>query len=326
MRMLNETKELLSGKRVLFAFSDPAGAKAILSMADACSRGKEHFLFLSDRYYDFYSDFGITVLSFSERPAGEWIEKIKPDILITATSYPANIELSLIEECKAINIKTISFIDHWTNLVIRFLRNGKMILPEKILVIDKVAKDKAVAEGIPEAIIEVSGNPYHSYLKKWKPRKTRDMLMATDGLTEKDRYILFVPEPLQKFDLDKKYGFSEFDGIEDLLAIVENSETDDQIKIIIKMHPNHNRADFERYKHPRLIFTKNTNVNELIFFSECVAGFFSNALLDAFYMDKKVIRMLNRIKNTEIDPFNHLNGMSTCYDTESIAKAIQYIL
>lgn len=95
MRMLNETKELLSGKRVLFAFSDPAGAKAILSMADACSRGKEHFLFLSDRYYDFYSDFGITVLSFSERPAGEWIEKIKPDILITATSYPANIELSL---------------------------------------------------------------------------------------------------------------------------------------------------------------------------------------------------------------------------------------
>ena len=47
-------------------------------------------------------------------------------------------------------IKTISFIDHWTNLKQRFKLQEQYIYPEQILVIDQKAKNLAINEGIEE--------------------------------------------------------------------------------------------------------------------------------------------------------------------------------
>ena len=85
MKSDNATIELLGAG--LFVFSDPGGAKAVLSKALALqAKGKEVFL-VSDRRYSFYDDF--LPLTINEVPDNidDFIYKMKPGYLFSGTSY-----------------------------------------------------------------------------------------------------------------------------------------------------------------------------------------------------------------------------------------------
>ena len=106
--MINEIK----GKG-LFVFSDPGGAKPILSFI--FNKKVKNYMVVSDRKYNFFSDFNINVETYDLNKENEIINEYNPDYIFTGTSYTSKIELKFISLAKKLNISTYSFIDHYTD-------------------------------------------------------------------------------------------------------------------------------------------------------------------------------------------------------------------
>ena len=238
--------ELLKNKRGIIVFSDPAGAKACLAIAKELN--EDDIILISDRTYEFYNEFGCNVVSSVNNNVDNVFDYVNPEFLLTGTSVPEKIELNYIRKALKDNVKTYSFIDHWTNFKERFSSGGECIYPSELWLIDNESKDIALREGIPENKVRIIGNPYYAYLSNWEPKVSKKKLYDDLGLDIIDNYILYAPEPLSVFSLDKKYGFDELSGLKHIVnRVKENNLTN--INILIKGHPNQNDEVFIDYIH-----------------------------------------------------------------------------
>jgi hypothetical protein len=322
----------IKGQRGVFVFSDPAGAKACLALVKSLKI--KEILIISDRKYSFYSEFNFEVNSSAHKSIEEWFDIFKPDFVFTGTSMPKNsviefpkkIELEFLREAKSRKIKTYSFVDHWTNMSDRFKYFEECIYPDELWLIDEYAKEKAISDGIDENIIVISGNPYYDYLKNWKSIISKDDLFNKVGLMKNEKYILYVPEPISTFNLQKKYGFDELSGLIHLNKSLEELNSEN-IKIIIKPHPNQNETIFinflKKSNNNKILFVNDININTLIYHSELVAGYFSNSLVESNIMNKKVIRILINLLDTKLDSLMHLNIGSIAQDNKELNLQIK---
>lgn len=295
-------KHWIANRKVLAAFSDPAGAKAVLAYLNTYGLCTNNATVISDRVYDFYKDFGYEVRPAKERLASEWVADA--EVLIAGTSYPANLEFDLVEAAINARIPSISFVDHWTNLCLRYERNGRRVLPDVIGLVNEQARELAVSEGLPSEKLEVIGNPYHEYLKNWRPQGSREKLLVSMGINPLKPYILYAPEPFSQYDLKEKYGFDEVDGL-NLILKAMNALTDAVLAIVIKGHPNQNHQLFEaelvKLNSASIVYIREGDFNLLSYYAIGVIGFFSNALVEASLLGKPIIRPMILLKSDASD-------------------------
>ncbi|MBM9589065.1 hypothetical protein JWG41_01300 [Leptospira sp. 201903075] len=289
--------------RGLFVYSDPGGAKAVLSQAYDSRSSLESFAVVSDRQYDFVKDFLITVSVPPSDPIVKFNES-KPTFLFTGTSYTSQIELKYIQLAKRFQIPSYSFVDHWTSFLKRFSVGGELIFPDHILVIDSVAKEKAIGEGIPENKIQIFGNPYYQYLKTWVPTREKESFFKSLGLDPNRKLILFAPEPLSNVNGNETFGFDEIFAMKELKTILNGFNFTFQFGY--KPHPNQNLEVLKDFFPKNLVLIdQTTNPNDLLYHSEMVIGFFSNMLIEAEIMGKRVLRFHPLVAKQ--DPLSHLN-------------------
>jgi hypothetical protein len=295
---------LVENKNVLMAFSDPAGAKSLMAFANLYRHQAKSFTLVSDRSYDFADMFHANIQTYLDHSTTGWLDIVRPDVLITGTSSPEKIELAMIQEASKRNIPTASFIDHWFNFAIRFQTlSGSKVYPDKIFVLDERARQLAISEQLPEDKIAICENPYYTFLKQWKPAFGRDLLMKRLQLAPTDKFVLYAPEPLSVFGLDKKYGFNELDGLKDLQQCIPAS-----IKIVVKLHPNQKPEIFDSFRNTEnVIFSAHENINHLMYYADAVIGFFSNSIIEANLLGKLVIRPLFRLRSDINDPLQHID-------------------
>lgn len=290
------------GNKVLITFSDPGGAKPCLALAS--THGISELKVVSDRDYPFYKDFGISVSSFNGN-VSSYFEDFRPDGLFTGTSYTSDIEQKFIAEARSRNIACWSFVDHWTDVSKRFInKRGELVLPDYVWVIDQQAKDIAVSEGINSDRIYISGNPYHQWLKKWKPKISRHDFLLDCGVDNIKKIILFAPDPLSNVDGLNTYGFDEISALKTLTELLkEHSLFEKEFVILVKPHPNQDLSkmrdvldgcDFIK------LLSVNTDTNHSLYFADTVIGFFSSVLIEAEILGKPVIRYL---EDEFVDPF-----------------------
>ena len=297
--------EQVKNKRGVVVFSDPAGAKACLAIVKELN--KENVLVISDRDYSFYNEFDLDVVSFFANSIYQSFELFNPEFVLTGTSFPEKIELDFIREANKRKIKTFSFVDHWVNIRKRFFSEREHVFPSQIWLIDDEAKEKALQDGIPEEKIKITGNPYYSYLKNWKPNISKENLYKELGLELSVNYILYAPEPLSTFSLEEKYGFDELSGLIHLEESLKKSNLTNVV-ILIKGHPNQKDRIFLNYireNKTNTKYIKEHNINDLLYYSKIVAGYFSNSLVEANIMGKNVIRVLIDLKDSLLDPISN---------------------
>ncbi|MFC4478251.1 hypothetical protein [Flavobacterium chungangensis] len=313
----------LRGK-ILVIFSDPGGAKPCLSIFEDFN--KLNLKIISDRKYSFYNDFKSTVeVLKNDIEISTLIDEFDPDVLFTGTSYTSDLERKAISYAKKNGVFTISFVDHWTSISNRFLNPDGLNFPDEIWVLDERAKHIAILEKIVKEKLFIVGNPYHIWLKKWKPKVERKDFFNSLKLDETKKMILFAPDPLSNVNGIEKFGFDEYIASKEIVKCVK--ETNDDFKqtyhFLIKMHPNQCVEELARIFEANDNFTilpLDVNTNECIYFSDIVMGFFSSFLMEADVMNKPIIRFLiNELKN---DPFLGLNvGVKT--NGESLVNNIK---
>jgi hypothetical protein len=286
-------KHWIEKREVLAAFSDPAGAKAVLAYLYTYGNYAKTVTVISDRIYGFYKDFGYEVRLSDQRSASEWIAE--SEVLIAGTSYPSDLEFELVDAAFKARIPSISFVDHWTNILVRYERNGRRVLPDVIGLVNEQAREQAEREGLPSKNLEVVGNPYHAYLLQWRPQESREKLLASMGLNLNNPYVLYAPEPFSQFELKQKYGFDEIDGL-NLIFKAKQALNNEALSVVIKGHPNQDHRLFEvelaKSNNQDIIYVSEGDFNLLCYHAVAVLGFYSNALVEASLLGKTIIRPL----------------------------------
>lgn len=290
--------------RGLFVFSDPGGAKPLLALAQSLENSLDFCKIISDRIYPFFKDFNL-VVSESALPAKIELQTAQPDFLFVGTSYTSDIELSYVKEANRLGITSFAFVDHWTSLKERFILNGELIYPTVILVVDIIAKNKALEAGIPEDIIEIFPNPYHNYIRNWEPVYTKNDFFLRLGLIIKEKKIItYAPDPLSNINGELEYGFDE---ISSTLTLSESIKSlNENYLFLLKLHPNQKNNKIQKSISSQIFILPNdVDTNSLIYYSDVIIGFFSNFLIEADLMHTPVLRYL--IEGVKKDPFQDMN-------------------
>ena len=299
---INELKK----KRGVFIFSDPGGAKPILSFIK--NNKLKNFTIFCDRYYNFFSYFNLKVNIFKVGDEDDILKIIKPDYIFTGTSYTSDIELRFIEKAKKLNIESFSYLDHYTSFKKRFLFKNFYLFPDNLLLLDKKAKEIANMQGITKfSNLFIVNNFYHDFLKKWIPKISYEKLYEKYQFPMKKKIILFAPDPLSNIDGKNKFNFDEIDVWNQLVDVLNNCNINNYF-LAIKFHPNQNikllTNSIKDSNLNNVFFCDDNNSIDLIYYSEVIIGMFSSLLIEASIFKKKIIRHIPN--ETFVDPINHL--------------------
>lgn len=316
----------LKNSKGLFVFSDPGGAKPLLSFIK--NYKLKNFRVISDRSYDFFLDFDINVISFRNQNIIDFIKDFNPDYLLTGTSYTSNIELKFIKEAKKLDINTYSYIDHYTNYKERFILNKKKIFPNKILLIDNIAEKIALKNNLSDySSLIVCKNFYHDFLKNWLPKTERKNFINNLLINSNEKIIVYAPDPLSNIKGKEKYLFNENDVWNDLAYVLKKIKSKNLI-IIIKFHPNQKKEPLikliQKSNINNVIYFNQSNTIDLLYHSDVIIGMFSSILIEANIFKKQIIR---HFPNLNIkDPLNKLNiGMKSNNKKELLNNMLKCI-
>lgn len=314
----------LSGK-ILFVFSDPGGAKPCLSFIEESNF--INAIAISDREHSFYKDFKTSVIIL-KHGFEQLIDTLKPDLIFTGTSYKSDIEQQFIKIALRNSITCFSFIDHWTSISKRFEdATGKRTLPDQVWVIDEHAQKIAIKEGIDKAKIIISGNPYHDWLKNWKPKMSKkDFIKYIDLQLQNKKILVYAPDPLSNINGMETYGFDEITATKAFVKLFsENYEELRDWFVLVKTHPNQNKFELKKilFDNPSFILmADDVDANSCIYFADVICGFFSSFLIEASVMNKPVLRFFpEKIKK---DSIAHLN-IGTEVNTNSFISTLKNI-
>jgi predicted glycosyltransferase len=273
----------------IFVYSDPGGARAVLAEAFFMKKNGLDVRVYSDRKYSFAKEFGLEVIEPLQSP-DTIISEFNPDFIYTGTSYISDIELNFIAAAKKQGIKSIAIIDHWTSMKARFLRRDKLVLPDEIHVIDERAKSICMEEGIDAERIRVTGNPYHQYLKQWKPAEDKETFLEKLGIKDNKKIVVYAPDPLSNVNGKERFGFDEITATAQIGQLLDKNAFH-HLYFILKAHPNQNMSKIEMPERENIIVADDTvDSGTLMYYADLVIGFFSNFLLEAALLGKKVLR------------------------------------
>jgi predicted glycosyltransferase len=277
-----------ANEKGIFVFSDPGGAKAVLAEAFFMKKkGLTDIRVYSDRKYSFAKEFEAEVLEPLPSP-DVIISEFKPNFIYAGTSYTSDIELNFIAAAKKKGIKSIAVIDHWTSMKARFLRKDEFIFPDEIHVIDERAKAICVEEGIDAGSIRITGNPYHQYLKQWKPTEDKKTFLGKLGIKDDKKIVVYAPDPLSNVNGKEKFGFDEVSATGQIGQLLDKNSFY-HFHFILKTHPNQNTQKISPSE--KMIMANDTiDSGTLMYYADLVIGFFSNFLLEAALLGKKVLR------------------------------------
>ena len=328
---MNFDNTIFEGKGI-FVFSDPAAENAILALVDDLILDgyipKKDFLVYTNnlKKTNIHCKDILNVEDFNENKLNELILNFKPIYFFLGTSlndYEHNWRKLGVKH----NIRVISFIDHWTNYLERFSFNDELILGNEIWVVNEIAKKEAIRAGVPEKLIEISGNPYYKKVKEFKPKVSKDLFFKSHGLDGLKKTILFISDDIKRsFPKNKngecKLGFDEYSVLKDILISMHELKKDinfSDFQLVIKLHPKSEKNKFKQLisdfsnKSLNVHCVRDCDSLTINYYSDFVLGMFSNMVVESILMQKKLLRIQTGGK-FDLFKFNNLKPVTKVKD------------
>ena len=167
-------------------------------------------------------------------------------------------------------IKSIVILDYWSNYAVSFRdETCKYHWPDAYLVMDDLARQEAIAEGVPSDILHVSGHP------------GLDKFCAMGGeYSTPDKDVLFLSQPLSRL-YGNSLGYTE----QGVLADVQRACLACGRRLEVKFHPKDALEFQQKYRD----IAAEGDVDELMRHYSLVIGMSTMALLHAVLMKVPVV-------------------------------------
>jgi hypothetical protein len=314
-------------RRTVFFASDPAGARACLSLGTLLRARDAQALphVFSNRVHAFAGEFPVAVVGL-QQAAAEQLDGAA--LIFCGTSHPDSskrFELGAIAAASRLGVRSAAFVDHWTNFRLRFERaDGRLELPDEIWVMDEHAVTLAAADGLPRDRLRVSGSPTLAFLAQlWRAPRTRDDVRIAAGLP-RGPAILYAPDPISLRLQHGRGGFDELRGATDLAQAIAAAIPG--AAVMARFHPlepEEKRSSILRAfidgGVPRVVVAPALSGPELCLVADVVVGFYSNFLLEARALGRPVIRYL---PEALLDPLGHLEFGRRVREPGVLAEAL----
>lgn len=252
-------------KKVLIFARDPGGANAVIPLVNKMKQRYDvivyakHFALKrmqAEQIKCLNIENEVTV--FDENGVFNFLKKIAPDILITGTSLDDYTERFLWKAADSLSIFSFAIIDQWMNLGIRFSKYNytqidlykntyeHSFLPDKIFVMDDLAKEMIMKEGVPEEKVLVSGQPYFETVRE---KYTNALVYKKKGDVLN---IVYVSEPIiQDYDEGDEsklfWGYNERTNFENLYVSLTHILKGSSKKVYLTVRP-HPRESVDGWK------------------------------------------------------------------------------
>ena len=168
---------------------------------------------------------------------------------------------------------------------IRFESNNQIILPQKILVNDKKAKDDAISDGLPSEKLVILGNPVleeHLNKSSKQSHKNTEELRRNYNLEEDKIIISFISESLTEFRKgDDELGFDEFQVFDELKQYFH----DEKYHILVKCHPEDCKNKFGK-PNQKISYIDKIPIEDLATLSHKIIGMGSMLLIELSPIDR----------------------------------------
>lgn len=204
-------------------------------------------------------------------------------VLVTGTSWNATLELESIAFCKSNGIKTVSILDYWCNYMDRFKYKDTVVFPDRLFVMDQLAFNEAVKEGVDPSIIRITGNPGldHYVHKKLNNKK-----------------VLFISQPLSLLYNISETGYDEFAAFKNVIDACEELS----ITPYIKFHPKETERMRELYQE----YSVGGNIEEIVSDYNAVIGMTTMGLLQCSLMGIPVISFQPNLSSEDLCIINKI--------------------
>lgn len=242
------------------------------------------------------------IVNISSQEVSEYLELMRPNLIITSTSLNYNFEALYINEGKKKKIPTASFIDFWSNYLIRFKFKKELIYPDNIFAIDLNCLMEMINEGVPEKLIKIVGQPY------------LEQIIGSDyKIGDK---ILFAGQPLEKF-FKKNLGYNEEDFWKICFQVINKKKLK---KILCTNHPE--AINFSVSDGYNNIISEGQGLNDIL---DChtVLGISSMQIFIGYLLGRKVASIQPKIKNQDIFPLSRWGLVPRLETVEDIINFIE---
>jgi hypothetical protein len=258
-------------------------------------------------------------------------------LLLTATSVnQENGELRAIGLAKAHGLPSLTLLDFWSNYCLRFTNAaGQLLLPDKIAVMDELARSEMIEKGFSPASLVVTGQPAFDRLAKAKSSITpqrRQTLRKDAGVRKTGFLILFISQPFADIygndDATKRaLGFREQDVLSQCCQTLSelSRQLATPITLAIRPHPREHAEKFQAIEDGSFRTTVWITPDQLeaVLSVDLVLGMNSILLYEAALMGCPVISFQPGLKGSDTLPSNRSGDTTAIYDKSKLRTALE---
>lgn len=241
-----------------------------------------------------------------------------PDLVFIGTSTQDDDNKDVIEQtltlaARVTGIKSLAVLDFWASYSLRFndIYTGERFkfLPDKIAIMDQIAQQAMLDEGLDKERLVVTGNPHFDGLPNKARNFTEDKIQATRqkvGLSA-DLLLLYAGNAFKKER--KALGYWDLDIIDLINETMEvlPEEQGRKVGVAVKLHPrvpDDDLASIDQYikrnSEGMIKLVRNIGVQELVLASDLTLISTSTVGIEAAYMRKPCISVQPGLKGKDL--------------------------
>jgi hypothetical protein len=180
------------------------------------------------------------------------LERFQPDVVVVATSMGSTPDKVMIRAARSLGIPTIAVLDAWCNYAERFRDHATGSwcenLPDYLLVMDEIAAEEAIDDGIPPEIVEITGHPAYdrlflSFGREVGPGSAPQGAALRAQPWRVPRRVVFFSEPLSRYrHLGLERGFGETHAFALVLEATQSLPAVERPQVVLRPHPAEPRS------------------------------------------------------------------------------------
>ncbi len=201
--------------------------------------------------------------------------------------------------------RSLAVLDYWANYSIRFsdIYNPKgkfKFLPDRIAIMDEIAREDMLKEGFPKEGLIITGNPHFDNLVRMSQEHTPEKRAETRARAgiPKDAYMILYATDITSDLEELGWGFTDMDCVDILCKGINIMGPEkDYVYLALKKHPREKPENLRRLtNHARESGINAVEVDydarKLVLASDLVAGTASTVLIEATLMDRDALSIL----------------------------------
>lgn len=241
----------------LFCASDPGGARAVLPVLRCLQERGRPVVAVDHRFLGESVPDTTVRISADALTGAQGFAQVVRDHDISAvcvgSSLSDPIPLQVMSQAKRAGLRTVMVLDNWMRYRQRMVLDGELICPDVYAVMDDLARQEAVQDGIPQDCIQVTGHPDLAALADHPGFSSPELCQTvrqSAGCPTGRLFLLFISEPVEHYQGNDP-AQADFRGYTEktvlaLFADVLQSHHQ-EVYIGLMAHPREDKTALERH-------------------------------------------------------------------------------